>query len=104
MDNEVNKTSLSGDTVEEFISSLNPSLNADQERAFRLIAQHTIQKQTTPLRMFIGGPGGTGKSYVIACVNEFFHVTKQTRRFRLCSYTGVAANNICGMTLHSALN
>ncbi|KAJ3843075.1 hypothetical protein F5878DRAFT_508978, partial [Lentinula raphanica] len=79
-------------------------LNTDQERAFRLIALHTVVKNATPLRMFIGGPGGTGKSYVIACVNKFFQSTNQTRRFRLCSYTGVAANNISGMTLHSALN
>ncbi|KAJ3771604.1 hypothetical protein FB446DRAFT_644941, partial [Lentinula raphanica] len=104
MDNRIDKPSLNTDTVEDFISSLSPCLNADQERAFRLIAQHTIVKPANPLRMFIGGPGGTGKSYVIACLNNFFLHTNQTRRFRLCSYTGVAANNISGMTLHSALS
>ncbi|KAJ3840148.1 hypothetical protein EV361DRAFT_801831, partial [Lentinula raphanica] len=91
-------------TVDDFLAELDPSLNDDQERAFRIIAEHSIEKTTEPLRMFIGGPGGTGKSYVIGCLNQFFQVTNQCRRFRLCSYTGVAANNINGMTLHSALN
>ncbi|KAG1849367.1 hypothetical protein C8R48DRAFT_614295, partial [Suillus tomentosus] len=55
------------------------------------------------LRMYIGGCGGTGKSQVINVLKEFFHRRNEARRFRLTSYTGVAARNICGMTLHAAL-
>ncbi|KAJ3816482.1 hypothetical protein F5880DRAFT_1449753, partial [Lentinula raphanica] len=80
------------------------SLNELQERAFRLIAVHSVQQKAEPLRMYLGGPGGTGKSYVIGCLDRFFRERNQTRRFRLCLYTGVAASNISGMTLHSALN
>jgi hypothetical protein len=53
--------------------------------------------------MFLGGPGGTGKSRVINSLTDFFTRRGQSRRFRLASYTGVAARNITGMTLHAAL-
>ncbi|KAJ7729152.1 hypothetical protein B0H16DRAFT_1237284, partial [Mycena metata] len=55
------------------------------------------------LRMHLGGPGGTGKSRVIDALQDFFVARGESRRFRLSSYTGVAARNISGMTLHSAL-
>ncbi|KAJ7070384.1 hypothetical protein B0H15DRAFT_759240, partial [Mycena belliarum] len=79
-------------------------LNQEQARAFRIIADHSLDKREEPLRMFLGGPGGTGKSRVINAVTEFFTRRGQDRRFRLASYTGVAARNITGMTLHAALN
>jgi len=53
--------------------------------------------------MYLGGPGGTGKSRVINALKTFFDRRNQSRRFRLSSYTGVAAKNISGMTLHAAL-
>ncbi|KAJ7766141.1 hypothetical protein B0H16DRAFT_1238173, partial [Mycena metata] len=57
-------------------------LNEEQARAFSIVAGHSLQDQPLKaLRMHLGGPGGTGKSRVI----------------------GVAARNISGMTLHSAL-
>ncbi|KAG1792594.1 uncharacterized protein HD556DRAFT_1222594, partial [Suillus plorans] len=79
-------------------------LNTEQARAFRIVAEHSLQIKSEPLRMFIGGAGGTGKSRVINTLKEFFHRRNQSRRFRLASYTGVAAKNISGMTLHSALS
>jgi hypothetical protein len=53
--------------------------------------------------MYLGGQGGTGKSRVIDALRDFFVDMGQSRRFRLLSYTGVAARNISGMTLHAAL-
>ncbi|KAJ7167186.1 hypothetical protein C8R43DRAFT_984449, partial [Mycena crocata] len=53
--------------------------------------------------MYLGGQGGTGKSTVINALQDYFVSRGETRRFRLASYTGVAARNISGMTLHSAL-
>lgn len=55
------------------------------------------------MRMFLTGPGGTGKSRVIGALKDFFNIRGQSRRLRLAAYTGVAARNIKGMTLHSAL-
>ena len=56
------------------------------------------------LRVYLGGPRGTGKSRVISALKEFFDQRNQSRRFRLSSYTGVAAKNIAGMTLHATLS
>lgn len=53
--------------------------------------------------MFLSGPGGTGKSTVINAICTYFILRGQERRFHLTSYTGIAAHNISGMTLHSAL-
>ncbi|KAG1727365.1 uncharacterized protein EDB91DRAFT_1061169, partial [Suillus paluster] len=78
-------------------------LNTEQARAFSLIANHSIQSCGDSLHMFLGGPGGTGKSHVITAIQEYFKCRNEGNRFRLVSYMGVAARNISGMTLHSAL-
>ncbi len=75
------------------------TLNAEQERAFRIVAGHSMDRGSELLRMFLNGPGGTGKSRVISALHDFFERRNQGRRFRLASYTGVAARNISGMTL-----
>lgn len=79
------------------------TLNREQHRAFSRIAWHVAKKDVVPMRMFLGGPGGTGKSRVIDALKAFFDHRGESRRFRLASYTGVAAKNISGMTLHSLL-
>jgi hypothetical protein len=79
------------------------TLNPEQADAFRIIAHHSLESQPEQLRMFLSGPGGTGKSRVIHALQDFFSLRSQDRRFRLVAYTGVAARNINGMTLHSAL-
>ncbi len=79
------------------------TLNLEQSHAFRIIAEHSLEDKPKALRMFLGGQGGTGKSRVINALKSFFEKRNQKRRFRLASYTGVAARNISGMTLHAAL-
>lgn len=91
-----------GAVIEDVITEW--TLNCEQSRAFRLIAEHSLTDgRHEPLRMFINGPGGTGKSRVINALRDFFRRTMQARRFRLASFTGVAARNIDGATLHSML-
>ncbi len=79
------------------------TLNKEQAQAFHIIAEHSLQKQPTQLKMFLSGAGGTGKSRVIHALKHFFFSRNQERRFHLASFTGVAAKNICGATLHSLL-
>jgi hypothetical protein len=79
------------------------TLNDDQAAAFGIIAEHSILPHPEPLRMYLAGSAGTGKSRVINALKDFFQKRNQPRRFRLCSYMGVAARNISGMTLHAAL-
>ena len=87
--------------VEEIVQEF--TLNKEQARAFRIVALHSLEEKPKPLRMYLGGSGGTGKSRVINALKTFFDRRNQSRRFRLSSYTGVAAKNISGMTLHAAL-
>jgi hypothetical protein len=79
------------------------TLNEMQTKAYKMIAEHSLTKKPEQLRMYIAGPGGTGKSRVIDAVRQFFHDQNQHTRLRLASFTGVASRNIRGMTLHSAL-
>ena len=41
---------------------MNFTLNTEQRKAFQMITEHSITSPTDQLRMFICGPGGTGKS------------------------------------------
>ncbi|KAJ7251693.1 hypothetical protein C8J57DRAFT_982055, partial [Mycena rebaudengoi] len=41
------------------------TLNREQAHAFRIIAGHSVKEKPDQLRMFLSGPGGTGKSRVI---------------------------------------
>ena len=92
--------------TDELIVSLTDKydLNTEQERAFHIIVKHSTQNKPDPLHMFLGGPGGTGKTRVINAVTEFFETCNQHYHFKLASYTGIAAKNISGTTLHAALN
>ncbi|KAF8123676.1 hypothetical protein EV363DRAFT_1114582, partial [Boletus edulis] len=80
------------------------SLNVEQKRAFKLVTEQSTLDRPSPLRMYIGGPGGTGKTRVIQAIQEYFNRVGQSRWFRVCSFMGVAARNIYGSTLHAALN
>ena len=68
-------------------------------------------KPIEPYRVFLSGPGGVGKSHVIKLIHsDTVKFLKQSGTFEpddvivlLTAPTGVAAFNIDGMTLHSAL-
>ncbi|KAI5823009.1 hypothetical protein K523DRAFT_255957, partial [Schizophyllum commune Tattone D] len=79
------------------------SLNRDQQRAFTLIANHAARPQSEPLRMFLGGMGGTGKSTVIRALMEFFKRRGEDHRFIILAPTGTAAALLNGSTYHSVL-
>ena len=95
------ETNLPNVSIEDIINKW--SLNTEQARAFKIVALHSIDRKSKPLRMYIGGPGGTGKSRVIQALTDWFERRNESRRLRLTSYTGAAAKNINGTTLHTAL-
>ncbi len=70
------------DTVKKF------SLNTEQERAFRIIANHAISKDSGQLHMYLGGMGGTGKSQVIKALSWFFEIRHEAHRFIIVAPTG----------------
>ena len=94
------------------VANLDPSdfasswgLNREQTLAFNIIANKSMVRRGTenPLRMFLSGPAGTGKSRVFNALRSYFESKGQARRFRICSYMGIAAKNVGGMTLHAVL-
>lgn len=84
-------------TVKDF------SLNTDQERAFRIIANHASSSNSEKLSMYLGGMGGTGKSQVIKALMHFFRTHNEEHRFMILAPTGSAAAFLNGSTYHSAL-
>ena len=77
------------------------SLNKEQERAFRIIANHAVCRNPEQLCMYIGGMGGTGKSQVIKALSHFFLLRKETYHFIIVAPTGTAAALLRGSTYHS---
>lgn len=81
------------------------NLNNEQQQAFNLVTEHSTNNaySANQLRMFLAGHSGTGKSCVINVLHSFFCQKSESRRFCVAAYTGVAAHNILGTTLHAAL-
>jgi hypothetical protein len=79
------------------------SLNAGQERAFRIITNHSSTPATEQLKMYLGGMGGTGKSQVIKALIYFFCQKKEDHRFTVLAPTGTAAALLNGSTYHKVL-
>lgn len=78
------------------------SLNEEQDRAFNIIAHHSISP-TDQLRMYLGGMGGTGKSQVIKALVRWFELRQESHRFVTLAPTGTAAALLSGFTYHSFL-
>ena len=70
-DNHIHPTDLYCDVNPTHVAEY-WTLNNEQCRAFHIIAEHSRLSNPEPLRMFIGGPAGTGKSRVINALKDFF--------------------------------
>lgn len=79
------------------------TLNKEQERAFRIIANHTVHNGGEQLKMYLGGMAGTGKSQVIKALTNLFRSRGEQHRFITLAPTGSAAALIDGSTYHAAL-
>ncbi|KAJ6449211.1 hypothetical protein C8R45DRAFT_753592, partial [Mycena sanguinolenta] len=79
------------------------SLNEEQERAFRIIANHSLDSSSPVLRMYLGSVGGTGKSQVIKALISFFENRGEAHRFLVLGPTGTSAALLGGSTYHSVL-
>ena len=88
-------------------------LNADQKRVFDNVTRHLLhQKQhedrectcndLKPLRMFISGVGGTGKSFLIEAIKAFVDDLWSSTDLKcaITAPTGLAAFNVGGVTIH----
>ena len=73
------------DAIQKFM------LNSEQERAFKIVANHVVTPGAEQLMMFLGGMGGTGKSQVIRALMHFFKSRNESHRFVVLAPTGTAA-------------
>ena len=81
--------------------SVYPSkLQEKQLKAFNVVKSHcSSQDQQPPLKMIVSGTSGTGKSYLIWCLQELLG-----DQLRVMAPTRAAAYNVHGHTLHSLLS
>jgi len=89
--------------VRGIVDEMNLSNNAEQLRAFRLVANQIISLSDKQLLLYISGVGGTGKSHVIKCIVLLFERLERRKELALVAPTGIAAVLIGGQTLHSLL-
>ena len=93
----------------EYIKLLS-ALNEKQRDIFTHIVHSLTQKPEQQLCVFITGGAGVGKSVVIRTLYQTLHrllcsesgQNPDDVRILLCAYTGLAAYNIQGSTLHTA--
>ncbi|KAJ3817834.1 hypothetical protein F5880DRAFT_1461613, partial [Lentinula raphanica] len=78
-------------------------LNLEQERAFRIVAHHSVGCTLNPLLLYIGGMGGTGKSQVIKALLSFFQLRDKSYAIVTCAPTGNASALLGGSTYHFLL-
>src|SRR6202790_2877606 len=78
-------------------------LTSEQERSFRIIANHAVTPGSEQLMMYVGGMAGTGKSQVIKALMDFFKSRNESHRFVVLAPTGTAAALLFGSTYHSFL-
>jgi len=87
-------------------------LNTAQRRAFEICASKFREILETanggtatfePLRLFLTGPGGTGKTYVVNCLKILMERYGRGHCIRFLAPTGTAANLINGQTIHSGI-
>ena len=92
-----------------------PNLSPDQKYCIDLIkhqydeelqfSKAEIKERPKPLRLIIHGGGGCGKSFLIKIIAEMIQRFSQSlfRQVVLLAPAGIAAHNIQGQTIHSAL-
>jgi len=78
-------------------------LKTDQERAFRIVANHAVSPNPEQLKMYMGGMGGSGKSPVIKALMYFFKLRNESHCLAVLVSTGTAAALLNGSTYHSFL-
>ena len=103
----------------DFMTKMYQSLNEMQASIFYSVRQWCFQRvwghNPEPFHYFMSGGAGCGKSHVIKCIHqEATRILRELPRFRdqadmsqpavlLTAFTGTAAFNISGKTLHSIL-
>ncbi|XP_033758253.1 uncharacterized protein LOC117340598 [Pecten maximus] len=118
-DVELNHIALTRLSDEEYKEKIN-NLNSQQFKVFHIICDYfqkvksfddgQVTTAPAPIRLFVSGFGGTGKSHLIQLVREaivrfsLHKATNDSPPVIVLAPTGMAAFNIQGLTIHNALN
>ncbi|KAJ8019346.1 ATP-dependent DNA helicase PIF1 [Holothuria leucospilota] len=114
----IEKVSVGSNSMNMYQEDIRPllqTLNVKQKQLFNHVHNHCKQiaqgYSPKPFHVFLTGGAGTGKSQLIKCVtNECRKVLSPTCEnpesitVLLVAYTGTAAYNVGGQTIHSAFN
>ncbi|KAJ7662403.1 hypothetical protein B0H17DRAFT_953129, partial [Mycena rosella] len=76
-------------------------LNKEQQRAFKIVTNHAAGSPIMPLRIYMGGIGGTGKSRVIHTIIEYLTRRDEEYRFMVLGPTGSTTALLNGSPYHS---
>lgn len=76
--------------------TLEPQLNHDQKSFLEYIEYKEYKNE--PIKLFVSGAAGTGKSFLLKRTIE--NLTKAKKNVWVAAYTNLAANNVNGRTLH----
>ena len=79
------------------------SLNGEQKRAFHIISNHASETCPEQLKIYLGGMGGTGRTWVIKALISMFDHRQENHRFIVLAPTGTAAALLNGSTSHLIL-
>jgi hypothetical protein len=105
---DMNASSSDQLTLEERVSML----NQDQRRVFDNVKAHLLHQKSheanecscdlKPLRMFVSGVGGTGKSFLIEAIRALVYGmwSSDSLLCAIAAPTGLAAFNVGGITMH----
>ena len=92
------------DIIEKIVTEMHLSNNPEQDRAFRIVAEHVCNSvNDAQLLMYIAGVGGTGKTHVIRAILRLFELLGRSQEIMVGAPTGAAALNIGGYTVHSLM-
>ncbi|KDR75356.1 hypothetical protein GALMADRAFT_25856, partial [Galerina marginata CBS 339.88] len=83
--------------------SIKFELNEEQDRAYRIAAEHVTHRGSSPLKMYIVRLGGTGKTRVLEAIADLLDRRGESRRLLIAAPTGTAAALLCGSTYHYIL-
>jgi len=85
-------------SADQDLEKLISNMNSDQHRVFHFVKSKLYSHDTPPLRHFVSGVGGTGKSYLIKTVKAFIE-TEIKKDVAVTAPTGISAFNIQSMTI-----
>lgn len=97
----MNELNLNSEYHED-VNNLINNLNSDQLRVFNFIKESLSSKNKQPIRHFVSGVGGTGKSFLIKTIKTYIN-TVVKKNVAITAPTGISAYNIKGMTIHRLL-